>query len=151
MAQNPDIIERFHPADGPLEPDFVTGGDESDGDEEEIARLTRERGFGLGGWMDRLIGWTLFSVEEDGEESSDDEQTDHDTDISRLTKEDLQLRKEVEVRRRKMEREAIIEASAAKGDASQDDGAIDQEPPPNDGTGWQDAAWLLSVASKVLL
>lgn len=34
-------------------------------DELEMQRLTRERGFGLGSWIDRLVEWTLFGVEED--------------------------------------------------------------------------------------
>lgn len=34
-------------------------------DEVELQRLTRERGFGLGSWIDRLVEWTLFSVEEE--------------------------------------------------------------------------------------
>lgn len=153
MAQDHDMVEPLHTVDGPLEPDFVTAGEETDSDEEEIARLAREPGFGLGGWMDRLIGWTLFSVEEDGEETSDDEQTDHDIDVTRLTKEEMKLRKEVEAKRKKMEREAIVKASASAAEAneSKDERALDQEPPPNDGSSWQDAAWLLSVASKVLL
>ncbi|RMJ27800.1 hypothetical protein PHISP_01294 [Aspergillus sp. HF37] len=33
-------------------------------DELEMQRLTRERGFGLGGWIDRLVEWTLFGVED---------------------------------------------------------------------------------------
>lgn len=33
-------------------------------DEADLQRLTRERGFGLGSWIDRLVEWTLFGVEE---------------------------------------------------------------------------------------
>ncbi|EAL90070.1 hypothetical protein CNMCM8812_006697 [Aspergillus fumigatus] len=33
-------------------------------DEQELQRLTRERGFGLGGWIDRMVEWTLFGVED---------------------------------------------------------------------------------------
>ncbi|KAJ6031234.1 hypothetical protein N7540_001966 [Penicillium herquei] len=35
-----------------------------DFDEADLQRLTRERGFGLGGWIDRLVEWTLFGVDE---------------------------------------------------------------------------------------
>lgn len=40
---------------------------ETDGDmdEREFQRLTRERGFGLGSWVDQFVSWTLFGVEED--------------------------------------------------------------------------------------
>lgn len=33
-------------------------------DEKEMQRLTRERGFGLGSWLDRMVEWTLFGVDE---------------------------------------------------------------------------------------
>lgn len=156
-----------------VEPDFIEADDDSDGDEEEIARLARERSFGLGGWVDRLIGWTLFSVDEDREGSDtedDDDHVDGDThrgsalNLENLTKEELQLRREVEAKRRKLEREAIIAASALKtphgGGGATDE--ADSRPSTAGGEGhqarggneeaggWQDAAWLLSVASKAL-
>ncbi|KAF2018150.1 hypothetical protein BU24DRAFT_323065, partial [Aaosphaeria arxii CBS 175.79] len=145
--------------DGMVEPDFVDEV-ESDGDEEEIARLARERGFGLGSWMDRLIGWTLFSVDEDGEESDeeddDDDYVEQDTfRPENMTKEELQLRREVEAKRRKLEREAIIAAAAVRSTA--DGGKSDEEDiaklqrSNEEPGGWQDAAWLFSVASKVIL
>ncbi|KAL4740327.1 hypothetical protein BDV11DRAFT_169231 [Aspergillus similis] len=37
---------------------------EEDMDERELQRLTRERGFGLGNWIDRLVEWTLFGVDD---------------------------------------------------------------------------------------
>ncbi|KAI4612617.1 uncharacterized protein J4E87_010169 [Alternaria ethzedia] len=150
-----ELDERF------IEPDFIEADEESDGDEEEVARLARERGFGLGGWMDRLIGWTLFSVDEDREASDeDDAEYDRSLRLDNLTTEELKLRREVEAKRRKLEREAIIAASALRrqeGDAT----TTDTESRPTTGDsqrttaneevgGWQDAAWLLSVASKAL-
>ncbi|KAE8390649.1 hypothetical protein BDV23DRAFT_193716 [Aspergillus alliaceus] len=33
-------------------------------DEQEMQRLTRERGFGLGGWFDRMVEWTVFGVDD---------------------------------------------------------------------------------------
>jgi hypothetical protein len=138
-----------------MEPDFIQDNDESDGDEEEVARLARERGFGLGGWVDKLVGWTLFSVDEDGE-SSDDEPDEVEDDNrfrpENMTQEELRLRREVEAKRRKMEREAIIAASARKETTSREGGPVSGEAqrPPEEGGGWQDAAWLLSVASKAL-
>lgn len=159
-----EIDERmFEEQEGP---DFVDE-DESDGDEEEVARLARERGFGFGGWMDRLIGWTLFSVDEDGESSDDNEDEDDDTGSEgfkfrpeNMTKEELKLRREVEAKRRKLERETIIAASAVKGTDTESspvdgpegtEGAGSAKPPNEDAGGWQDAAWLFSVASKVIL
>ncbi|KAF2796806.1 hypothetical protein K505DRAFT_323065 [Melanomma pulvis-pyrius CBS 109.77] len=148
-------------AEDVIEPDFVDDNEESDGDEEEVARLARERGFGLGGWMDRLIGWTLFSVDEDGEDSDEEEEEDEyddDRKPENMTKEELQLRREVEAKRRKLERETIIAASAVtphgtrEADTGDEAGSsVLQRPPNDDNGGWQDAAWLFSVATKVLL
>jgi hypothetical protein len=134
------------------EPDFVDEDCESDGDEEEVARLARERGFGLGSLMDRLIGWTLFSVDEDGEGSEDEDEDEDDTGRpENMTKEELILKREVDAKRRKMERESIIAASAVhrpmEGEAA---GSSAAERPNEENGGWQDAAWLFSVASKAL-
>jgi hypothetical protein len=134
----PAFDERF------MEPDFVEADDESSGDEEEVARLARERGFGLGGWMDALIGWSLFAVDEDGEAESSEDEDAQEFLQANLTREELKARREEEGRRRKAEREAIVAASARKAH-------VDETPlPPEEGGGWQDAAWLLSVASKAL-
>ncbi|BCS29044.1 DUF3984 domain-containing protein [Aspergillus puulaauensis] len=38
--------------------------EEEEIDELELQRLTRERGFGLGGWVDRMVEWTLFGVDD---------------------------------------------------------------------------------------
>ena len=137
--------------ESPIEPDFVEADEAGPDDEEEVARLARERGFGLGGWMDALIGWTLFSVDEDGEVSSEDE-----AEQRNLTRDEAKLMREVEAKRRKMERESIIAASALKvQDKTSKEGGevkIDVPKPPEgqEAGGWQDAAWLLSVASKAL-
>jgi hypothetical protein len=138
-----------------IEPDFVEGDDESVGDEEEVARLAKERGFGLGTWMDRLIGWTLFSVDEDGEESNEEDAASSLGMADSMTEDELRLRKEIEARRKKLEREAIMAAAAMKSaDSTQpagDDTDASKPPPDEEGGGWSDAAWLFSVASKVIL
>ncbi|EOD47536.1 hypothetical protein UCRNP2_5760 [Neofusicoccum parvum UCRNP2] len=139
-----EYFGELHPSDIPLEPDFVESDEEGVGDEEEVARLARERGFGLGNWMDRLIGWTLFSVEEDGEET--DEEDEHVTEQEEQG-EEVKRRREEELQRRRDERARIQAASSAAKEKK-------ELPLPGQGEGeggWQDAAWLLSVASKVLL
>lgn len=141
--------------DSPIEADFIEGDEENEGDEEEVARLARERGFGLGSWMDKLMGWTLFSVDEDGEEDDSDEDEEDETPRpENMTKEELQLRREVDAKRRKLEREAIIAASAVqiqeKKDSEVDDAGHKPAPAEESG-GWADAAWLVSVAAKVIL
>ncbi|KAJ5105436.1 hypothetical protein NUU61_002783 [Penicillium alfredii] len=52
--------------DGGSDSEYDSFSDDSrdDFDEADLQRLTRERGFGLGSWIDRLVEWTLFGVEE---------------------------------------------------------------------------------------
>jgi hypothetical protein len=136
-----------------VEPDFVEADEDSGDDEEEVARLARERGFGLGGWMDKLIGWTLFSVDEDGEDSEDEDGAGSSVTAEPLSMGELKLRREVEAKRRKLEREAIMAAAAVKSEETQKSapGSETADTPNEDGGGWSDAAWLLTVASKVIL
>ena len=104
--------------------------------------------------MDALIGWTLFSVDEDGEVSSSEDERDEHQD---LTRDEAKLLREVEAKRRKMERKSIIAASALKMQDKTEDGEggevkihVPKPPEGQEVGGWQDAAWLLSVASKAL-
>lgn len=116
----------------PTEPDFVDP-DEGDGaDESEVAKLTDERSFGLGGIVDRLMGFNLFNVEE-REETTDDE-----ADKGNDTEHEAKGRAATEAKRKLEEKERLTSPPAPTADAEQGDG------------GWQDAAWLLSVASKAM-
>jgi len=78
-----------------------------------------------------MLGWSLFSVDEDGE--------DGDAESER------QEKSESELAEYSLRRGGDIEKLR--------DAHVSNIPPPKDedSTGWQDAAWLLSVASKVLL
>jgi len=139
-------------------PDFVDvdvegegeelGGAEEEGEDEEVRRLARQRGFGLGGLVDRLVGWTLFNVDEDREESEREDGRGEEP-------ESAAARRRAEVRRRRelLERTASSSALAA---ARRDGAATEEKAMPatveeGEQGGWQDAAWLLSVASKVIL
>lgn len=104
--------------------------DTSQADEATVRRLVKRENAGMGTWMGSLIGWSLFSVEEQ-EESDTAEGEDFDTglggsDLSR-TPSSKQL-------------DAVSVTSEPR-----------LPPPQVDEGGWNDAAWLLSVASKVLL
>jgi hypothetical protein len=118
------------------EPDFVDIDEEiyeaesSKVDEEVVRKLARANSAGLGGWVEKMLGWSLFAVDEDGEDIEDTEQeVDHGTQSS--------------------------VASTRKDYTSPEnaDQVIANMPPlrDEDAGGWQDAAWLLSVASRVLL
>ncbi|KAI1397779.1 hypothetical protein F4819DRAFT_63280 [Hypoxylon fuscum] len=120
--------------DGIQGPDFV-GLDEkleafevdtSQSDEAAVRKLVYRKDGGVGSWV-----WSLFSVEENDEESdnADGDLSDGGTEGSHVPR----------------------SASSVdfEGFSSV---AEDRIPPPKpDDGGWQDAAWLLSVASKVLL
>ena len=122
-------------------PDFV-GLDEDDEEVDEQAKAIEDEILvrrlvksGLGTWVEKLLGWSLFEVEET-EEAEDDEQEDTETEES------FEKHKEEE---RQHWREMLEKEAANQG--------VSIPPPPKTGDegGWGDAAWLLSVASKVLL
>lgn len=133
-----DYFDAKHYVHGLMtEPDFVGVEDESsdseggeNDDEAVVRKLARASRAGLAGWMEKLLGWSLFPVDEDGEETETDEKGALEEEgISRVSSSrNLELGVEA------IEREAIPK-------------------PPTDGEagGWQDAAWLLSVATKVIL
>jgi hypothetical protein len=114
-----------------VEPDFVDvedGAHSSIKDEIIIKRLAKNGNLRLGVWMEQLMRWTLFAVEED-EENTDTETSEEKT--------------------------AVLDRQPQAIDVLNntiDDSLDEHIPPPGDGEGaWQDAAWLLSVATKVLL
>ena len=120
------------------EPDFVDlEGDSTD--DEEVSRLARQRGFGFGGLVDRLVGFSLFNVDEDAEETEDDG--------AELSKEEALKKKQAALKKR---REELAKAASNSAEAMKR-AEHDVEPAKKaDEGGWHDAAWLLSVASKVL-
>ncbi len=64
FVQGPDFVDAVDGEDEEVEREEV--------DERELQRLTREKGFALGGLLDRVIGWSMFRVgeEEGGEEGA---------------------------------------------------------------------------------
>lgn len=114
-----------------VRPDFVDPRDHSDDEdpEQEVARLAREASFGFGSIIDRLVGWTLFDVREDRETTDAESETDDETPTVNDRAVSAPVRPPSPPRPRQT---AITTAQPEEG-------------------GWQDAAWLLGVASKVLL
>ncbi|KAK1830785.1 hypothetical protein QBC39DRAFT_260224 [Podospora conica] len=123
-------------------PDFVNldepleaGGDEVDTsleDEAYVRRLVKKGNGGVGTWFDSVLGLQLFSVEEDSEESEEEEEgtTEGEGEEARPP-------------RRSASQLRLEGLKAAPKEPV---------PPPNpDQGGWHDAAWLLTVASKVIL
>ncbi|KAF2399064.1 hypothetical protein EJ06DRAFT_479360 [Trichodelitschia bisporula] len=122
---------------GGSRPDFVDKEEEeSSAGEDEVAQLTRQTGFGLGGLVDRLVGWSLFDLEE--REDTTDDEADEETDAEVAKRRD---------ERAKQRKEALEQASRNAAVHLENQ----QAPrPADDEGGWNDAAWLMSVASKVL-
>jgi hypothetical protein len=120
------------------EPDFVDVDeevyeeDQAVEDEVIVKRLAKRGSLGLGVWVEKLMGWSLFAVEEDAEDT-DAEAGDEKTDVSDAAMKSNRTRK--------------------NGFDGLADPPFDEKlplPRAEEG-GWQDAAWLLSVATKVLL
>lgn len=60
-----DTIQQIEPEyDSASSHDWDSSDDYEEMDERELQRLTRERGFGLGSWVDRMVEWTLFGVDD---------------------------------------------------------------------------------------
>ncbi|KAH9808836.1 putative Cytochrome-P450 family protein [Teratosphaeria destructans] len=111
-----------------LEPDFVD--EDVEDDEGDVGRLTGNASFGLGGIVDRLMGFNLFGVEEDAEATDEEEREDE-------TEEQRRQRLEDEKRRRREQSKSVVVPAPESGE----DGVNE---------GWRDAAWLFSVATKTL-
>jgi len=121
------------------EPDFVDAEEEAEIDEDQdeakqdeaiVRKLARASSLGLGGWVERMLGWSLFAVDEDGEDA------------------------EVEIVDEKGENSELSSRTSRRTlDGTTESLAGEVMPPLRDDEagGWQDAAWLLSVATKVLL
>jgi hypothetical protein len=120
------------------EPDFVDVDeevyeeDQAAEDEVIVKRLAKKGSLGLGVWVEKLMGWSLFAMEEDAEDT-DAETSEERTDGSdAATKSDRTQKNSL--------------------DGTADPPLDEKLPLPGaDEGGWQDAAWLLSVATKVLL
>ncbi|KAH6605032.1 hypothetical protein Trco_006739 [Trichoderma cornu-damae] len=98
--------------------------------EAHVKRLMRRGNAGRGSWMTSFMGWSLFSVDEHEEETDDESEYDESLADSRSQAgRSAWLKRHVE-------------------------GPLDAEdfvpPPTADEGSWSDAAWLLSVASKVI-
>lgn len=113
-------------------------------DDAHVRRLVKkEKQDGAGAWFGSVLGWNLFSVEENDEET-DDEDYD-ESDAAGESGRDASPDDDVA----RLERRRSSGIPRFEGITTVPEARV---PPPkaNEG-GWQDAAWLLSVASKVLL
>lgn len=110
-------------------------------DEATVRRLVRRGQAGKGSWISNVIGWSLFSVDENEEGSGgdDDDDDDYDEDGQGSALADEDIRQEGRTGWSARHFEGVSNAP------------LERIPPPaTDAGGWKDAAWLLSVAAKVV-
>ncbi|KAF4587635.1 DUF3984 domain protein [Ophiocordyceps camponoti-floridani] len=106
-------------------------------DEAAVRRLVRHGHAGKGSWISNVIGWSLFSVEED-----DDDEVNDDEDGEESIGSDERPSAGADSPDGRWPVRQLIDASG---------GPLERIPPPStDQGGWRDAAWLLKVASKVV-
>ncbi|KAL1960228.1 hypothetical protein VTO42DRAFT_8771 [Malbranchea cinnamomea] len=115
--------------------DFET---EDEVDEAEMQRITRQRGFGLGSWIDSLVEWTLFGVEDDLSTGPVEPPAQaHRGDFApheELAKENIEIDtdgSETEMEDHDFWNPSPVEPAGTKG-------------------GWADVRWLLRVAKQAL-
>ncbi|KAJ5542175.1 hypothetical protein N7535_004598 [Penicillium sp. DV-2018c] len=140
--------------------EYSYGSDETpdDFDEADLQRLTRERGFGLGSWLDRLVEWTLFGVEElPGPAAA--VSTIGSSRIGALSTTTTVTFEEPGLGMERGEEVVSLDdgdAEVSDDGASSRDGEGDGMSPatvekPGTQGGWEDARWLLSVMKRALV
>lgn len=135
-------------------------------DEIAVRRLVKDRN--IGSWFGRVLGVQLFAVEEDDEEEDDSDDSDdsgrddehmaygsRQQSEGQLTEDDdgstteTDLSSSEEARRRPQDR---LRKEQRRFEDAQLSKLVDEKvpPPKEEGGTWHDAAWLLTVASKVI-
>lgn len=139
------------------ESDYDGYSDETpdDFDEADLQALTRERGFGLGTWLDRLVEWTLFGVDELPVAVSTPVP---DTRIG-ATATTTTVTFEEPGAPRETRRHDTLSLASGEGRLEEDDDAlshtdgesvVEVEKPGSSG-GWEDASWLFRVVKRALI
>ncbi|KAL1302625.1 hypothetical protein AAFC00_002996 [Neodothiora populina] len=152
-----------------MEPDFVNlqesdvldNEDDYEEDAEvEVARLTREQRERLtqrslfGGFVDRLVGWSLFDVDEDTNDDADADVGDGSkTGLHNGRIESSGKKQEYDDGNGQVVKDGVTRKQLqVPGLAGEEEATNTEASGGEDGEGgWQDAAWLLSLASKVIL
>ncbi|KAJ5193960.1 Monooxygenase FAD-binding [Penicillium cf. griseofulvum] len=126
-----------------------------DFDEADLQQLTRERGFGLGSWIDRLVEWTLFGVEEwpvaPAAAASRIGETETTTTVT-FEEPGLVAGRDDDM----LSLGSVGDGDMSDGDSSRGDGysstgsAAPIEKPGNQG-GWEDAEWLFRLMKRALV
>ena len=140
-------------------PDFVDGAEEEEEegegaeddleeeneqltDDAEVAKLARQSsGFGFSRFVDRVVGLSLFDVGGDGGRKEEEEEELQREEVGQLKR----------VRDSQRELAGLAKSKQRSTDKNEETGPRKNETENGEeGSGWTDAAWLLSVASRVL-
>lgn len=158
QQQEQAVFDEFEYWDGDEDEDseyeYFSDQPPDDIDEADLQRLTRERGFGLGSWIDRLVEWTLFSTEEwPALASSTDTRIGSAVTTTTVTFEEP-------VTTRESEEDNTLPVSVEEDHDDQIDDAdmlshADSESMvsvegPGDQGGWEDAGWLFRVMKRAI-
>ncbi|KGO68501.1 Monooxygenase, FAD-binding [Penicillium italicum] len=120
-----------------------------DFDEADLQQLTRERGFGLGSWIDRLVEWTLFGVDEwpAGVPAATAASRIGTADTTTtVTFEEPLL---VDGRADTLSLGSVGDADLSDGDSSTGSSASIEK--PGSQGGWEDAGWLFRLMKRALV
>lgn len=136
--------------------DYSTDETPDEFDEADLQRLTRERGFGLGSWIDRLVEWTLFGVEEwpaPGLSSTAATRIGTTPTTTTVTFEEPLAGGSLE---RDEGHDNLSLASAELDRYSDIDSVSHAEEPvvvekPGEQGGWEDASWLFRVVKRAII
>ena len=130
-----------------VEVDFVEEESEEEGEEGEMRKIVWGR---VGGWVDWAVGWMDFRIDGEEEEGPGGEearvQGDDEINHPGNTTERKSQGKNGTKRRRKRD-----ESDRINVQQMDHVGTVDVQPPKNEEGIWKDAAWLLSVAAKVIV
>ncbi|KAK2749594.1 hypothetical protein FQN57_005816 [Myotisia sp. PD_48] len=146
----------FDPSNSPHELDYLSDSqydydeeeEEEEVDEAEMQRLTRERGFGLGSWVDKLVERVLFGVEE--EPIAPLPTTNHSwvTPQASLT----QATDTVDFVLEEQDGSDVETEKSIVSDLEHPlESGTEVEPPDNEGGWTNDAKWLLHVVGNLAL
>lgn len=146
MQQNADVDVNVD--DGASSSSLSASEDEID--EKEMQRLTRDSGFGLGSWLDRMVEWTFFGVDEwptlfsagsDNHDNRDPPAPDGDRVV-----EDRQVTSEAAD-----DKHLEDYSDIATIFSTDDENFTPMVDKPGDVGGWEDARWFLKAIKQALV
>ncbi|KAK6341240.1 hypothetical protein TWF696_008326 [Orbilia brochopaga] len=126
------------------EPSYALYADEDASDDDEELHWSKRPRTGLGAWVDRMVGWSLFSVDEgiDSDDEDDENEaivvTHKHPEPPRLTLPEDNTTTNININ------------TSTNTDEKKEEQSQPAKPPLQDASVWSDAGWVLSLAAKVI-